>query len=108
MESPVFEKGYPSYEAVNRKSYVKPEEIVAGNQYRCDFVVADIPIDQWGRPGGMLSNADVPIARVGEYKSSGYIVARDVNTRLFEVQDYKTEKKFVVEFDNASNIELVE
>ena len=42
----------------------------------------------------------MPVNKIGEYRSTGAIVARDMNTRLVEVQDFPSNKKFVVEFDD--------
>lgn len=81
-----------------------PEEILPGKTYTCTFTVPCIPLDEYGRPGGMMSMADLPINRVDDYTSTGYIVARDTEQRLVEVQDDKSNRKFVVEYDNLENI----
>jgi hypothetical protein len=52
----------------------------------------------------MMSMADLPVNRVDDYTSTGYIVARDTEQRLVEVQDDKSNRKFVVEYDNLENI----
>jgi len=76
------------------------EKIQVGKSYQCNFVKKSIPLDRYGRPGGMYSMADLPIEKYGDYNSQGTIVARDLNTRLVEVQEHKTDKKFVVGFDD--------
>lgn len=76
------------------------ENTKVGKSYTCTFTVKDIPLDEFGRPGGMLSLSDVPVKKYGDYRSTGAIVARDMNTRLVEVQDYPSNKKFVVGFDD--------
>jgi len=83
---------------------VTPETIRAGKSYTCTFTVPCIPLDEFGRPSGMMSMADLPINRVDDYTSTGYIVARDTEQRLVEVQDDKSNRKFVVEYDNLENI----
>lgn len=83
---------------------MKVEDVVAGKQYSCKFTAKNIPVDQFGRPGGMYSMADLPIARIGDYTSTGYITGRDFSTQLCEVQDYTSEKTFVVEFDDVVDI----
>ena len=86
---------------------ISPKDIVAGKSYSCTFTVPCIPLDEFGRPGGMLSMADLPIKRVDDYTSTGDIVARDTEQGLFEVQDHKSNRKFVVEFGNTKDIEDV-
>jgi len=86
---------------------ISPTDIQPGKSYTCTFTVPCIPLDEFGRPGGMMSMADLPIARVDDYTSTGDIVARDLSTKLFEVQDHKSNRKFVVEFGNTDNIEDV-
>lgn len=76
------------------------ENIQVGKSYECNFVKKQIPLDRHGRPGGMYSMADLPVERYGDYTSQGAIVARDLNTRLVEVQEHTTDKKFVVGFDD--------
>jgi len=84
---------------------ISPKNIVAGKSYTCTFTVPCIPLDEFGRPGGMLSMADLPISRVDDYTSTGYIVARDLDKELFEVMDERSNRKFVVEFSNTTDIE---
>ena len=84
-----------------------PETIKPGKGYECTFTVKNIPLDEFGRPGGMMSLADIPIEKIGDYKSTGTIVARDLNKKLLEVEDRKTNslpKTYVVKFENVENI----
>ena len=80
------------------------EKITLGKSYNCTFTVKDIPLDQFGRPGGMYSMADLPIAKYGNYTSTGALVARDTASRLVEVLDDKSNKKYVASFDDLENI----
>jgi len=82
---------------------ITPVDIQAGNSYSCTFTV-NIPLDRFGRPGGMYSAADLPIQRYGDYTSTGDIVARDLNTKLFEVRDHKSKSTFVVKFNDTQDI----
>ena len=77
------------------------ETITPGKSYTCKFVKRNIPLDRHGRPGGMLSWADLPIERYGDYTSQGELSARDTNTRLVEVVENNTNKTFVVGFDDV-------
>lgn len=81
------------------------ENITVGKAYQCKFIKKNIPLDRYGRPGGMLSLADLPIEKYGDYESSGELVARDTNSRLVEVQEHQTKKLFVIEFDNIWDLQ---
>ena len=80
------------------------ENITPGKSYNCTFTVKDIPLDEFGRPGGMYSMADLPIAKIGDYTSTGSLVARDTNKRLVEVLDDRSNRKYVASFDDLENI----
>ncbi len=79
------------------------ENIEIGKSYDCEFTV-NIPLDEWGRPGGMHSLADVPVVRVGDYSGTGLLLARDPASKLVEVRDYKSNAKFVVEFKDIAKV----
>ena len=81
-----------------------------GKEYTCTFTLKNIPLDTFGRPGGMMSLADIPIEKYGDYTSTGTIVARDLNTKLVEVEDSKSNgkpKTYAVKFENVENINEV-
>ena len=67
-------------------------------------------MDTFGRPGGMMSLADIPVEKIGDYTSTGTIVARDSKMKLLEVEDSKSDgqtKTYVVKFENVENIYAV-
>jgi hypothetical protein len=80
------------------------ENITPGKSYTCTFTLNNVPLDRFGRPGGMMSLADLPIEKYGNYTSTGTLVARDTASRLVEVLDDNTNKKYVASFDNLDNI----
>ena len=80
------------------------KEITVGKSYGCKFKVKNIPLDEFGRPGGMKSLADLPVVRHGNYTGTGELVARDLKQELVEVVDDRTNRKFVVEFTDLENI----
>jgi len=84
---------------------ITPETMQIGKEYTCTFTLKNIPLDQFDRPGGMMSLADLPIEKYGDYTSTGNITTRDLHTKLFEVEDSKANgKTYVVEFENVENI----
>ena len=86
------------------------ENMKPGKGYECTFTVKNIPLDEFGRPGGMMSLADIPIEKIGDYTSTGTIVARDLNKKLLEVEDRKTNslpKTYVVKFADVEDINEV-
>ena len=86
-------------------------EITPGQAYACKFRVKNIPLDEFGRPGGMLSTADLPINRYGDYEGFGFLKQRDVDSELVVVVDESTNREFVCGFDDiwdVDNVELVE
>ena len=87
-----------------------PETMEPGKGYECTFTVKNIPLDEFGRPGGMMSLADIPIEKYGDYTSTGTIVSRDTKMKLLEVEDSKSDgkpKTYVVKFENVENINAV-
>ena len=86
----------------------KIEEITPGNSYACKFRLKDIPLDEFGRPGGMMSLADLPIAKTGTYEGFGLLLQRDLDQRLVRVGDVDLKTDFVVSFDDIWDLDDVE
>ena len=87
-----------------------PEKMKTGKEYTCTFTLKNIPMDEFGRPGGMMSLSDLPIEKYGDYTSTGTIVTRDIKMKLLEVKDSKSDgkpKTYVVKFENVENINAV-
>ena len=83
-------------------------EITVGKAYGCKFRAKNIPLDEFDRPGGMLSMADLPIKRFGDYEGFGFLKQRDVDQQLVVVVDENTNKEFVCSFDDIWDIDEVE
>lgn len=81
------------------------EDVKPGNSYACKFKVKTM-LDNLGRPAPNLS--DTPLKGEGMYEGVGVLSARDINTRLVRLIDEKTEKEFVVSFDDIWDIDVVE
>ena len=80
------------------------EDVTPGQSYACKFRVETM-LDEFGRVPGL---SDTPLKGVGIYEGLGVLVSRDMNTRLVELEDEKSKKKFVVSFDDIWDIDTVE
>ena len=60
--------------------------------YHCTYKKV-FPVDEYGRPGGFYSLADLPIMEHKELTRSGVIVAKNDEEQYYKVRD--TEKNFV-------------
>jgi len=80
------------------------EDVTPGKSYACKFRVETM-LDEFGRIPGL---SDTPLKGVGTYEGLGVLVSRDMNTRLVELEDEKSKKKFVVSFDDIWDIDTVE
>ena len=87
---------------------IKIEDVQPGNSYACKFKVKNIPLDEFGRPGGMLSLADIPVKKYGDYEGVGILMARDSESRHVKLQDEKSQKEFVVPFEDIWDIDTIE
>ena len=57
------------------------------------------PVDEWDRPSGFYSLADVPIKCHKKLTRNGFVTAYDSKKELYEVEDTEKGWKFVVPFD---------
>tara|TARA_B100002019_G_scaffold167763_1_gene145135 strand:+ start:2057 stop:2329 length:273 start_codon:yes stop_codon:yes gene_type:complete len=83
---------------------IKIEDVKPGESYACKFRVETM-LDTLGRVPGL---SDTPLKGVGTYEGLGVLVARDMKSRLVELEDEKSKKKFVVPFDDIWDIDTVE
>jgi len=83
-------------------------DIEPGKSYACKFILRNIPLDSFGRPGGMMSLADLPIQKFGDYESIGVLKTRDTVKELVEVIDEKGGKTYVVPFADIWDIDYAE
>ena len=84
---------------------IKIEDVKPGQSYACKFRV-ECMLDTFGRPHPNLS--DTPLKGVGTYEGLGVLMSRDMKSRLVELEDEKSKKKFVVPFDDIWDIDTVE
>lgn len=81
------------------------EDITPGQSYACKFKVRTL-LDNLGRPAPNLS--DQPLAGEGNYEGFGFLMQRDMDQRLVKLKDDKSNKEFVVSFDDIWDIDTVE
>ena len=84
------------------------KEITVGKSYGCKFRVKNVPLDEFGRLGGLLSLADLPIAKYGVYEGFGFLKQRDTEQELVVVVDEKSDKEFVCEYADIWDVDEVE
>ena len=60
-------------------------------EYHCTYRKV-FPVDEYGRPGGFYSLADLPIMEHKEMSRSGVILAKNEEEQFYKVRD--TEKNF--------------
>jgi hypothetical protein len=82
-------------------------EITVGESYGCKFRVKNVPLDEFGRLGGMMSLADLPIAKYGDYEGFGFLKQRDTEQELVVVVDEKTDREFVCAYDDIWDVDEV-
>lgn len=80
-------------------------DIKVGGSYACKFR-ATVMLDELGRPAPNLS--DVPLAGPGTYESLGVIKIRDTEQQLVELEDTKTNRTFVVKWEDCWDIDTVD
>ena len=64
----------------------------------------EFPIDEFGRPGGFYSLADLPVVGYKMLERTGTLLKRDSKQKLYELKDDKNNWTLVVPF---SDVELV-
>jgi hypothetical protein len=63
------------------------------------------PVDEWGRPGGFYSLADVPITNEKVLVREGTVLAMDSETEVYEVKDSKKGWTFILPMKDVNIIE---
>ena len=64
----------------------------------------EFPIDEFGRPGGFYSLADLPVVGYKILERTGTLLKQDSKQKLYELKDDKNNWTLVVPF---SDVELV-
>jgi|SaaInl0LU_22_DNA_1037365.scaffolds.fasta_scaffold57973_2 hypothetical protein len=79
-------------------------EIVPGESYACEFTVETMLTVQGVPPTLDTDTLDC----IGTYTSTGIILVRDVERELARVQDIKTQREFVVRWQDTAKIDTIE
>lgn len=66
------------------------------------------PVDEYNRPGGLYSMADLPIAGFKVLQRECEVVSQDSKQELYEVRDLEKNWTLYVPFDDVGDIEEVE
>ena len=64
----------------------------------------EFPVDEFGRPGGFYSLADLPVYGYKMLERTGTLLRQDSEKKLYELRDDKNNWTLVVPF---SDVELV-
>ena len=64
----------------------------------------EFPVDEFGRPGGFYSLADLPVVGYKMLERTGTLLKQDSKQKLYELKDNKNNWTLVVPF---SDVELV-
>ena len=70
------------------------------NEIYCEYTKT-FPVDKWGRIGGMLSLADVPVVSYKDLTREGIVRYKDPDKNLFEIEDVMEGWTFVVPEENV-------
>tara|TARA_B100001287_G_scaffold183691_1_gene154945 strand:- start:575 stop:814 length:240 start_codon:yes stop_codon:yes gene_type:complete len=62
------------------------------------------PVDEFGRPGGMYSLADLPVVGYKILERVGTLKKRDTAKKLYELQDMEKNWTLVVPFEDVEII----
>ena len=66
-----------------------------GTFYRC-YYTAEFPLDEYSRPGGLYSLADLPVARYGLLTRRGVVEAKDEQDAGLKYKVRDVEKGWIV------------
>ena len=66
----------------------------------CEYTKT-FPVDAWGRIGGMLSLADVPVAAYKDLTREGIVLCKDYAKNLFEIEDVEKGWTFIIPEENV-------
>lgn len=69
--------------------------------YSCEYT-KEFPVDEWNRPGGMYSLADVPVKTYKELTREGVILSQDSKQEVYEVKDKEKGWTLVVPFNQVT------
>ena len=73
--------------------------------FLCDYH-QEFPVDEWGRPGGFYSLADVPVAGTKKLRRRGVVYEKNSQERMYHVRDKEnTSWEFWVPYEDVE-IEL--
>ena len=69
--------------------------------YRC-YYTKEFPLDEFGRPGGMYSLADLPVAKIDKLARRGIVEAKNEEHQMYRVRDVEKGWDFWVPMTDVS------
>lgn len=75
--------------------------------YRC-YYKKEFPVDEFGRPGGMYSLADLPVAKTEKLHRRGIVEAKNEEHQMYYVRDIDLGREFWVPMADVAVGEIVE
>jgi|TARA_R110000744_G_scaffold100769_1_gene194414 hypothetical protein len=83
---------------------IKIQDVKPGKSYACKFKTEQV-LDEFGCIPGL---SDTPLKGLGWYEGFGELVQRDSKTELVRILDQKSNKEFVVPFNQIWDVDEVE
>ena len=77
------------------------------HHYRC-YYKKEFPVDEYGRPGGFYSLADLPIMKHDVLSRRGIVEAKNEENQMYKVRDVDLNKEFWVPMADVEVGEYVE
>ena len=77
------------------------------NELRC-YYKKEFPVDEYGRPGGFYSLADLPIMKNDVLSRKGIVEAKNAEHQMYRVRDVEKGWEFWVPEDDVSVGEIDE
>ena len=77
------------------------------NHYRC-YYKREFPVDEYGRPGGFYSLADLPIVKHDVLSRQGIVEAKNEEHQMYRVRDWNDRWEFWIPMADVALGEIIE
>jgi len=79
--------------------------MIESKHFRC-YYKKEFPVDEYGRPGGFYSLADLPIMKNDELSRKGIVEAKNAEHQMYRVRDVEKGWEFWVPMTDVSMGEI--